>query len=107
MPDVADHTPPLTSVSEDERLLRANVRAFAEAEVAPLSREMDDRAEMPRALIDKLFELGIMGIEIPETHGGAGRAFLHVGDCRGGTVPRRSLGGCRRRRAEHPGRERG
>ena len=76
MPDVADHTPPLTSVSEDERLLRANVRAFAEAEVAPLSREMDDRAEMPRALIDKLFELGIMGIEIPETHGGAGAHFF-------------------------------
>ena len=76
MPDVADHTPPLTSVSEDERLLRANVRAFAEAEVAPMSREMDDRAEMPRALIDKLFELGIMGIEIPETHGGAGAHFF-------------------------------
>ena len=76
MPDVADHTPPLTSVSEDERLLRANVRAFAEAEVAPLSREMDDRAEMPRALIDQLFELGIMGIEIPETHGGAGAHFF-------------------------------
>ncbi len=76
MPDVADHTPPLTSVSEDERLLRANVRAFAEAEVAPLSREMDDRAEMPRALIDKLFELGIMGIEIPITHGGAGAHFF-------------------------------
>ena len=76
MPDVADHTPPLTSVSEDERLLRANVRAFAETEVAPLSREMDDRAEMPRSLIDQLFELGIMGIEIPETHGGAGAHFF-------------------------------
>lgn len=76
MPDVADLPPPLTRLSEDEHLLRANVRAFAAAEVAPLAREMDERAAMPRALIDKLFDLGIMGIEIPEAHGGAGAHFF-------------------------------
>ena len=76
MPDVADLAPPLTRLSEEERLLQSNVRAFAEAEVAPLVREMDERAEMPRALIDKLFDLGIMGIEIPESLGGAGGHFF-------------------------------
>ena len=76
MPDVADLAPPLTHLSEEERLLQSNVRAFAEAEVAPLVREMDERAEMPRALIDKLFDLGIMGIEIPEPLGGAGGHFF-------------------------------
>ena len=76
MPDVADLPPPLTRLSEDEHLLRANVRAFAEAEVAPLAREMDERAAMPRTLIDKLFDLGIMGIEIPETYGGTGAHFF-------------------------------
>ena len=38
---------------------------------------MDDQAKMPRALIDRLFELGVMGIEIPDTHGGAGGTFFH------------------------------
>ena len=76
MPEVADLAPPLTRLSEEERLLRSNVRAFAEAEVAPLAREMDERAEMPRSLIDQLFELGIMGIEIPESLGGAGGHFF-------------------------------
>ena len=76
MSNVADLAPPLTRLSEEERLLRSNVRAFAEAEVAPLAREMDERAEMPRSLIDQLFELGIMGIEIPEPFGGAGGHFF-------------------------------
>ncbi len=76
MPDVVDLAPPLTRLSEEERLLQSSVRAFAEAEVAPLAREMDERAEMPRSLIDKLFDLGIMGIEIPEAHGGAGGHFF-------------------------------
>ncbi|MDP6580579.1 MAG: acyl-CoA dehydrogenase [Vicinamibacterales bacterium] len=78
MPDVLDlsQSPPLTQLSEDERLLRANVRAFAEAEVAPHVREMDEQAAIPRALIDQLFDLGVMAIEIPETFGGAGAHFF-------------------------------
>ena len=70
---------PLTRLSEDERLLRASVRAFAEAEIAPLARRMDDEARIPRALVDQLFELGVMGIEVPERWGGAGgNLFLAV-----------------------------
>ena len=67
---------PLTRLSEDERLLRASVRAFAEAEIAPLARRMDAEGHMPRALIDRLFGLGVMGIEIPERFGGAGGHFF-------------------------------
>ncbi len=76
MPDLAPAAPPLTRLSEEEQLLRSSVRAFAEAEVAPLVRQMDAAAAMPRALIDQLFALGVMGIEVPEAHGGAGGSFM-------------------------------
>ncbi len=66
----------LTRLTEDEVLFRDSVYEFADREVRPLSREMDEHAKMPRELIDKLFELGIMGIEIPETHSGAGASFF-------------------------------
>ena len=55
----------LTTLSEDERLFQASVYEFADREIRPLVREMDEHAKIPRALIDKLFELGIMAIEIP------------------------------------------
>ena len=76
MHDTVAPAPPLTRLSEDEELLRANVRAFAAAEVAPLVREMDEQARMPRALIDKLVDLGVMAVEIPEHFGGAGGHFF-------------------------------
>jgi alkylation response protein AidB-like acyl-CoA dehydrogenase len=70
--------PALTDLSEDERILRDSVREFANAQVRPLVREMDEHAKIPRALIDKLFDLGVMGIEVPESHGGAGGSFFHA-----------------------------
>ena len=76
MPDPGAATAPLTRLSEEEELLRAMVREFAEAEMAPLVRQMDDAAAIPRTLIDQLFTLGVMGIEIPEAHGGAGGSFM-------------------------------
>jgi alkylation response protein AidB-like acyl-CoA dehydrogenase len=69
--------PPLTVLSEDERLFRDSVYEFADREIRPLVREMDDHAQIPRDLISKLFDLGIMGIEIPESYGGAGATFFH------------------------------
>ena len=69
---------PLTSLSEDERLFRDTVYAFADREIRPLVRQMDDQASMPRQLIDRLFELGVMAIEVPEAHGGAGATFFHA-----------------------------
>jgi alkylation response protein AidB-like acyl-CoA dehydrogenase len=67
----------LTRLAEDERLLRDSVREFAEQRVRPLVREMDEHAKMSRDLIDQLFALGVMGIEIPESFGGAGGRFFH------------------------------
>ena len=76
MTEVLSLPPPLSRLSDEEQLLRANVRAFAEAEVRPLVREMDEQAQIPRALIDKLVDLGVMAVEIPETFGGAGGHFF-------------------------------
>jgi alkylation response protein AidB-like acyl-CoA dehydrogenase len=69
--------PALTTLSDDERLFRDSVLEFAAREIRPLVREMDEHAKIPRALVDKLFDLGIMGIEIPESYGGAGASFFH------------------------------
>ena len=68
----------LTSLDEDEALFRGSVYEFADQEIRPRVREMDEQAHIPRQLIDKLFELGVMAIEIPEAHGGAGAAFFHA-----------------------------
>ncbi len=68
----------LTALSEDERLFQLSVYDFADREVRPLVREMDEQAAMSRPLIDKLFDLGVMGIEIPEKHGGGGATFFHA-----------------------------
>ena len=76
--DTAEQAHPLTVLLEDEAILRDSVRAFADAEVRPLVREMDEHAKIPRSLVDRLFELGVMGIEIPETYGGSGGTFFHA-----------------------------
>jgi alkylation response protein AidB-like acyl-CoA dehydrogenase len=68
----------LTSLREDEALFRDSVYEFADHEIRPHVREMDDQAHIPRQLIDKLFDLGVMAIEIPEAHGGAGASFFHA-----------------------------
>jgi len=76
--DVPPPTPALTTLSDDERLLRDSMYAFADREIRPLVREMDEYAHIPRALIDKLFALGAMGIEIPDRFGGGGGNFFHA-----------------------------
>ena len=63
---------PLTQLSEEEELFRATVREFAETEVKPFVHEMDEAARFRPDLIRKFFELGLMGIEVPEQYGGAG-----------------------------------
>ena len=69
---------PLSTLAEDERLFRDSVYEFADREIRPLVREMDEHAKIPRDLIDKLFDLGVMGIEIPESFGGGGASFFHA-----------------------------
>ena len=76
--EAAEHAPPLTLLAEDEVIFRDSVREFAEAQIRPLVREMDEHAKIPRSLIDRLFDLGVMGIEIPESYGGSGGTFFHA-----------------------------
>ena len=59
----------------DETLLYDTLIDFAQRQIAPIVAEMDEKAQMPRELIQQLFELGIMGIEVPEEYGGAGSSF--------------------------------
>ena len=74
----ADAPGALTRLAEDEMIFRDSVYEFADREIRPLVREMDEHAKIPRKLIDQLFELGVMGIEIPESYGGAGASFFHA-----------------------------
>jgi alkylation response protein AidB-like acyl-CoA dehydrogenase len=72
-----DSFPPLTQLNPDETLFRDSVFEFADKEIRPLVREMDDHAKIPPQLIDGLFALGVMGIEIGDAYGGAGATFFH------------------------------
>jgi len=76
MPDVQETRMPVTTLSEDEQLFREMVREFAEKQIKPHVMEMDRAAKLPRELIDQLFALGVMGIELPTVYGGAGANFL-------------------------------
>jgi len=76
MPDAQETRMPVTTLSEEEQLFREMVRGFAEEKVRPHVMEMDRAAKLPRELIDQLFALGVMGIELPTAYGGAGANFL-------------------------------
>lgn len=69
---------PLTQLSEEERLLQSGVLEFAKDRILPHVARLDEAASMDRKLIDELFELGIMGSEVPEQYGGAGASFFSV-----------------------------
>ena len=69
---------PLTTLTEDEILFRDNVRQFAEDKIRPLAKEMDEKAVFDHGLIDQFFQLGLMGIEVPEQYGGAGGKFFEA-----------------------------
>ncbi len=70
--------PPLTLLSEDEQLFRATVRQFAQENIAPLVRTMDEQQHFHAELIPQLFNLGLMGIEIPIEYGGSGGTFFEA-----------------------------
>lgn len=65
-------------MSEDEQLFRDTVRQFARETITPLVHEMDEHQKMDTGLIRQLFELGLMGIEIPEQYGGSGGTFFEA-----------------------------
>jgi alkylation response protein AidB-like acyl-CoA dehydrogenase len=67
---------PLSTLTAEEQILQETVRKFARKEIAPLVREMDEAQKMSPKIIQRLFELGLMGIEIPEEYGGVGASFF-------------------------------
>src|SRR4051812_16445749 len=73
---LGDARPALSSLTEDERMFQEAVSEFAAAEIAPRVTKMDEAQQMDPELIPKLFDMGLMGIEIPDSHGGAGSSFF-------------------------------
>jgi alkylation response protein AidB-like acyl-CoA dehydrogenase len=81
MSDVLTPSPaptPLTQLTEDEELFRSTVRDFAVENVAPLVRQMDEQQHFAPELIPQLFNLGLMGIEVPIEYGGSGGTFFEA-----------------------------
>src|SRR5256884_6588645 len=69
---------PLTTFAEDEILFRDNIRQFADDKLRPLVKEMDEKGVFDHDLIQQFFQLGLMGIEIPEQYGGGGGKFFEA-----------------------------
>jgi alkylation response protein AidB-like acyl-CoA dehydrogenase len=66
----------LTSLTEDERLFQSSVRKFAREQIGPHVRAMDEAGKFSKDILNRLFALGLMGIEIPEEYGGQGGDFF-------------------------------
>jgi len=75
---IAPNAAPLTSFSEDEILFRDNIRQFAEEKIRPLAKEMDEQGVFNKDLLHEFFQLGLMGIEIPEQYGGGAGKFFEA-----------------------------
>jgi alkylation response protein AidB-like acyl-CoA dehydrogenase len=77
-PTVAHDAPrALTTLTDEESLFRQSVREFAEQQIRPLAAEMDEAGKFSSDLIKQFFELGLMGIAIPEEYGGQGGSFFN------------------------------
>src|SRR3954462_6590394 len=76
--DTSASTSALTLLSEEEIMFRDAVAGFAEEEVRPRVMEMEKAGKIDPALLPKYFELGLMGIEVPEEFGGAGGSLFMV-----------------------------
>src|SRR5215472_7866716 len=71
-------TPPLTALNDDEKLFQTTVRRFARERIRPYVREMDEACVFRQDIIRQFFEMGLMGIEIPEEFGGQGGTFFQA-----------------------------
>ena len=69
---------PLVALTEDEMLFRDTVRQFADESVRPHVKKMDEKGVFEHSLIDQFFELGLMGIEVPEQYGGGAGTFFEA-----------------------------
>lgn len=68
--------PPLTQLTEDEQMLKEAASDFAQTSIKPLVEEMDENAKLDPGLIKEFFEMGLMGIDIPERYAGSGGTFM-------------------------------
>ncbi|MEE8587401.1 MAG: acyl-CoA dehydrogenase [Acidobacteriota bacterium] len=73
---VQERRPPLSDFTAEEELFRETVAGFADNAIRPHVQEMDREGRFRSELIQEFFELGLMGIEIPEEYGGAGSTFF-------------------------------
>src|SRR6201993_5629625 len=80
MPETLQAAPPapLTTLTDDEILFRDNIRQFADEKVRPQVKEMDEKGVFDKDLIHDFFQLGLMGIEVPEQYGGGGGKFFEA-----------------------------
>jgi alkylation response protein AidB-like acyl-CoA dehydrogenase len=69
---------PLTHLNEDEQLFRSTVREFSQQTIGPLVRQMDEEQHFSPDLLQQLFNLGLMGIEIPLEYSGSGGSFFEA-----------------------------
>src|SRR5215470_350340 len=76
MPVMESAAPALTALSEEEKLFQSTVRRFAREQIAPHVREMDEASLFRKDILRQFFELGLMGVEIPDEYGGQGGSFF-------------------------------
>src|SRR5215470_7312427 len=80
MATIAHESPirPLTTINDEETLFRQSVREFSDQQIKPLAAEMDEAGKFSADLIKQLFDLGLMGIAVPEQYGGQGGSFFNA-----------------------------
>lgn len=76
MNEVIEQIPPITQLTEDEQMLKDAAADFAESAIKPLVEEMDEKAQLDPELVKQFFEMGLMGIDIPEKYSGGGGTFM-------------------------------
>jgi alkylation response protein AidB-like acyl-CoA dehydrogenase len=76
MDNVDQQMPALTKLTEDEKMLQEAARDFAESAIKPKVHEMDEKAKLDPDLVQQFFDMGLMGVEIPESYSGGGGSFF-------------------------------
>lgn len=79
--------------TEEQKMLRDMVRRFAEEQVKPRAKEIDEKCEIPQEIIKQLAELGLMGIHVPEEYGGSGLNYV-LCNSGGGAITCLCFDGC-------------
>lgn len=76
MEQVEQLMPPLTKLTEDEQMLKEAAAEFANTVIKPKVQEMDEKAKLDPDLVQQFFDMGLMGIEVPEKYQGGGGTFF-------------------------------